>query len=55
MLLRRNGEWDKERVNAKVLTSPLKPGDAYALRSGGGGGFGVIVRREAVLLLKIAR
>jgi N-methylhydantoinase B len=45
VLLRRNGEWDKERVNAKVLTSPLKPGDAYALRSGGGGGFGSPLER----------
>ena len=45
VLLRRNGEWDKERLNAKVLTSPLKPGDAYALRSGGGGGFGSPLER----------
>ena len=45
VLLRRNGEWDKERVNAKVLTAPLKPGDAYALRSGGGGGFGSPLER----------
>ena len=40
VLLRRDGEWDKERVNAKVLTVQIKNGDAYALRSGGGGGFG---------------
>jgi N-methylhydantoinase B len=45
VLLRRNGEWDKERVNAKVLTAPMKPGDAYALRSGGGGGFGSPLER----------
>jgi N-methylhydantoinase B len=45
VLLRRNGEWDKERVNAKVLTAQLKAGDAYALRSGGGGGFGSPLER----------
>jgi N-methylhydantoinase B len=45
VLLRRGGEWDKDRVNAKVLTAPLKRGDAYALRSGGGGGFGSPLER----------
>jgi N-methylhydantoinase B len=45
VLLRRGGEWDKERVNAKVLTAQLKRGDAYALRSGGGGGFGSPLER----------
>ncbi|HEX3485891.1 MAG TPA: hydantoinase B/oxoprolinase family protein [Micropepsaceae bacterium] len=45
VLLRRDGEWDKGRVNAKVLTAPLKRGDAYALRSGGGGGFGSPLER----------
>jgi len=50
VLLRRGGEWDKERVNAKVLTAQLKRGDAYALRSGGGGGYGSPLERapEAV-------
>jgi len=45
VLLRKNGEWDKERVNAKVLTAQIKAGDAYALRSGGGGGFGSPLER----------
>jgi len=45
VLLRRDGEWDKGRVNAKVLTAQLKPGDAYVLRSGGGGGFGSPLER----------
>ena len=40
VLLRRNGTWEKERINAKVLTAQLKAGEAYAVRSGGGGGFG---------------
>jgi N-methylhydantoinase B len=50
VLLRRGGEWENERVNAKVLTAQLKRGDAYALRSGGGGGFGSPLERppEAV-------
>jgi N-methylhydantoinase B len=47
VLLRRGDEWEKERVNAKVLTAQLKPGDAYALRSGGGGGFGSPLERPA--------
>ena len=46
VLLRRGGEWDKDRVNAKVLTAQLKRGDAYALRSGGGGGFGSPLERD---------
>jgi N-methylhydantoinase B len=50
VLMRKDGVWDKERRNAKVLTAPLKTGDAYALRSGGGGGFGSPLERapEAV-------
>lgn len=47
VLLRRDGEWDRERVNAKVLTAQLKKGDAYALRSGGGGGFGSPLERPS--------
>ncbi len=47
VLLRRDGEWETERVNAKVLTAQLKKGDAYALRSGGGGGFGSPLERPA--------
>jgi N-methylhydantoinase B len=38
--VRRDGVWKTDFPNAKVLTSRLKPGDAFALRSGGGGGFG---------------
>jgi hypothetical protein len=45
--MRRNGQWDSERPNAKILTAPLKKGDAYALRSGGGGGFGSPLERRA--------
>jgi N-methylhydantoinase B len=38
--VRRGGVWKDDFPNAKVLTTRLKPGDAFALRSGGGGGFG---------------
>jgi N-methylhydantoinase B len=47
VLLRREGVWETGRVNAKVLTASLKRGDAYALRSGGGGGFGSPLERAA--------
>jgi N-methylhydantoinase B len=39
--LRMDGEWKEDFPNAKVLTAQLREGDAFRLRSGGGGGFGV--------------
>jgi len=54
VLLRRGGEWDKDRVNAKVLTAQLKRGDAYALRSGGGG-FGSPLERPPELVREDVR
>ncbi|WP_372621775.1 hydantoinase B/oxoprolinase family protein [Falsiroseomonas sp.] len=44
--LRRNGEWQAEFPNAKVFNVRLRPGDAYMMRSGGGGGFGPPVERD---------
>jgi N-methylhydantoinase B len=38
--LRRNGVWKEDFPNAKVLLAEIKPGDAFRLRSGGGGGWG---------------
>ncbi len=38
--LRRDGVWRDDLPNAKLLTVRLRAGDAFALRSGGGGGFG---------------
>ena len=38
--LRRDGVWQDDLPNAKLLTVRLRAGDAFALRSGGGGGFG---------------
>ena len=38
--LRLNGAWKTDFPNAKVLVAHLKPGDAFRMRSGGGGGYG---------------
>jgi len=35
-----DGKWEEDLPNAKVFAVNLKPGDAYRMRSGGGGGFG---------------
>jgi N-methylhydantoinase B len=45
--LRLEGEWKEDFPNAKVLTAQLKEGEAFRLRSGGGGGFGPAVERPA--------
>jgi len=38
--LRTEGKWKTDFPNAKVLVAQLKPGDAFKIRSGGGGGYG---------------
>jgi N-methylhydantoinase B len=38
--LRIGGHWKTDFPNAKVLVAQLKPGDAFKIRSGGGGGYG---------------
>ncbi len=38
--VRLDGAWHDDFPNAKVLTARLGPGDAFTMRSGGGGGFG---------------
>ncbi len=43
--VRRGGAWQDDFPNAKVLTARLKAGEAFALRSGGGGGFGSPLER----------
>jgi N-methylhydantoinase B len=45
--LRIEGKWKDDFPNAKVLIAPLKAGDAYRLRSGGGGGYGAPWLRDA--------
>jgi N-methylhydantoinase B len=50
MALRLNGQWKDDFPNAKVLVAQLKPGDAFRISSGGGGGYGAPFERpvEAV-------
>ena len=38
--IRVGGQWKTDFPNAKVLVAQLKPGDAFKIRSGGGGGYG---------------
>jgi N-methylhydantoinase B len=38
--IRVGGKWKTDFPNAKVLVAQLKPGDAFKIRSGGGGGYG---------------
>ena len=44
--LRVDGHEKADFPNAKVLTAHLKPGDAFVLRAGGGGGFGDPAERD---------
>jgi N-methylhydantoinase B len=48
--LRLGGNWKTDFPNAKVLVAQLKTGDAFRVRSGGGGGYGSPLERpvEAV-------
>ena len=50
VVLRANGEWNEDYPNAKLLTARIKQGDAFAVRSGGGGGFGDPRLRSAELV-----
>jgi N-methylhydantoinase B len=43
--LRLSGKWKTDFPNAKVLVAQIKPGDAFRLRSGGGGGYGAPLER----------
>jgi len=38
--IRLGGKWKEDFPNAKVLVAHLQAGDAYRMRSGGGGGYG---------------
>ena len=48
--MRVDGKWKTDFPNAKVLVAFLEPGDAFRMRSGGGGGYGSPLERpiEAV-------
>ena len=43
--LRFGSQWKTEFPNAKVLVAQIKTGDAFRLRSGGGGGYGSPLER----------
>jgi len=43
--IRTGGTWKTDFPNAKVLVAQLKPGDAFKIRSGGGGGYGSPLER----------
>src|SRR5499426_4414212 len=46
--LRIGGQWKSDFPNAKVLVAQLKPGAAFKVRSGGGGGYGSPFERPVV-------
>lgn len=45
--VRIDGKWKTDFPNAKVLVAHLKAGDAFRMRSGGGGGYGPPLQRPA--------
>src|SRR6202000_2108001 len=45
--IRLGGKWKEDFPNAKVLVAQLAEGDAYRMRSGGGGGYGHTHERPA--------
>ena len=49
--IRTNGVWSEELPNAKVFGVRIRKGDAYVMRSGGGGGFGAPLERDPDLVL----
>ena len=55
VLLRRDGEIGSEAPNAKLYSTGLIDGDAFILRSGGGGGFGSPLKRTAAKVLDDVR
>ena len=50
VVLRAAGQWKEDYPNAKLLTARIKAGDAFAVRSGGGGGFGDPKQRPAEIV-----
>ena len=48
--IRRNGAWQENLPNAKLVGARLRAGDAFRLLAGGGGGFGPAVARPAELV-----
>ena len=53
--LRIDGKWKTDFPNAKVLVAQLGPGDAFKIRSGGGGGHGSPLDRPIAQILHDVR
>jgi N-methylhydantoinase B len=53
--LRLGGAWKTDFPNAKVLVAQLKAGDAFRIRSGGGGGYGSPLERPVALVQEDVR
>ena len=53
--IRRGDDWQPEPTNAKVLGDRLRAGDAFLAQSGGGGGFGDPLQREAAIVANDVR
>ena len=53
--LRLNGHWKTEFTNAKLPAAPIRAGDAFRLRSGGGGGYGPPLERPVADVLHDVR
>jgi N-methylhydantoinase B len=53
--IRLGGKWKEDFPNAKVLVAQLAGGDAYRMRSGGGGGYGDPRERPAAAVAEDVR
>ena len=53
--VRLGGKWKEDFPNAKVLVAQLAAGDAYRMRSGGGGGYGDPHARPAAVVAEDVR
>lgn len=53
--LRIDGQWKTDFPNAKVLVAHLKPGDAFRIQSGGGGGYGSPIERPTERVVEDVR
>src|SRR5262249_15304566 len=53
--VRLDGKWKEDFPNAKVLVARLDEGDAYRMRSGGGGGYGDPHARPATAVAEDVR
>ncbi len=55
LAIRRDGKWQEDYANAKMIFELTKDGDAYRVRSGGGGGYGPPYERAIEAVVKDVR